>query len=161
MLELNKDKIEQKNKEAIIWKKDLAKKINLQKDTSKESDYVHVYLDDTVRIQLYEIGYIKPYYFSYTIPNMYTYKDKHYIIIDSMWINPETGQKIERRELGFLSRLLATICAFIIASIFGFDILIYNKEAIIFTLIWLIVTWTSNLQPPKNFRVTAKEDYEN
>ncbi len=36
-----------------------------------------------------------------------------------------------------------------------------NKEAIIFTLIWLIVTWTSNLQPPKNFRVTAKEDYEN
>lgn len=163
MIELNKNNIQQKNKEALMWKKDLAKKINLnlKKDTSKKSEYVEVYLDDTVRKQLYEIGYIKFYYLDYAIPSMYKYKDKYYNIIDSMWINPETGQKIERKELGFLSRLLATIGAFIIASIFGFDILIHNKELIISVLIWLVVTWTSDLQPPKNFRATTKKDYEN
>ena len=150
MIELNKKNIERKSKETSMWKIDLSNEFKkVDKYQLDNSDYKEVYFSSEVKKQLYEIGYIKPYYLFYTVPAMYVYKNQKYRIIDSMVVNEKTGQLSEQTNLTVLGKIFFSIIVLSITYMFinGFidnsitlDLFIYLVlgNLITFILIWLI-----------------------
>ena len=154
MIELNKKNIERK---------------------SKEIEYIDVYFNKEIQKQLYEIGYIKPYYFNYVVPKIYKYKNNDYRIVDSMWINEQTGKRCERRKFALLGQilflstkiLLTIIILGVLLVIFGGDTDIFNKISMLLCsffglpVIWIASDNYLGFTPDFHWRLMKKEDDDN
>ena len=153
---------------------DLSKN-NIERKT-EQIEYIDVYFNKEIEKQLYEIGYIKPYYFNYVVPKIYKYQDKDYRIIDSVWINEQTRQRCERRKFALLGQILflltkILLTIMLLALIFLFlvisDIDIFNRILMSMSLfIVLLVIWIASdnylgVTPDPYWRLMKKEDYDN